>query len=140
MANQKRLFMPRMRASWYTHNAMRRNATYRPRRKSQNATAEPDAVAWNGVAISTRTTGISLTLRRGLYRAAFAQAIFISLCANSSNRQEGTRLAELTTGALRLAGRDRDVILLELRDPPRHVSRRAMPLWRDSLLRRTVPP
>src|SRR5437016_467095 len=102
MANQKRLFMPRMRASWYTHNAMRRNATYRPRRKSQNPTAEPDAVAWNGVAISPRTTGISLTLRRGLYRAAFPQAIFISLCANSSNRQEGTRLAELTTGALLL--------------------------------------
>src|SRR5213593_3330514 len=81
---------------------MRRNATYRPRRKSQNPTAEPDAVAWNGVAISPRTTGISLTLRRGLYRAAFPQAIFISLCANSSNRQEGTRLAELTTGALLL--------------------------------------
>ena len=102
MANQKRLFIPRIRASWYTHNPMSRKATYRPRRKSQNPTAEPDAVAWNGVAISPRTTGISLTLRRGLYRAAFPQAIFISLCANSSNRQEGTRLAELTTGALLL--------------------------------------
>ena len=228
MANQKRLFMPRMRASWYTHNAMRRNATYRPRRKSQNPTAEPDAVAWNGVAISPRTTGISLTLRRGLYRAAFPQAIFISLCANSSNRQEGdwsgradhghpaaghwrrpvghrspvlplplhrhpssdrrghphrrggragdevpsadvprvpgslwisavrAATAAGSTGAtrgptsrrgygsllhkLRLAGRDRNLVLPELRDPPRDVSRRAMPLWPDSLLRRAVPP
>src|SRR2546428_4578320 len=102
MANQKRLFIPRIRASWYTHNPMSRKATYRPRRKSQNPTAEPDAVAWNGVAMSPRMTGISLTLRRGLYRAAFPQAIFISLCANSSNRREGDRLAELTTGALLL--------------------------------------
>src|SRR2546422_534692 len=68
---------------------MSRKATYRPRRKSQNPTAEPDAVAWNGVAMSPRMTGISLTLRRGLYRAAFPQAIFISLCANSSKRREG---------------------------------------------------
>src|SRR5881628_1056382 len=52
--------------------------------------------------MSPRTTGISLTLRRGLYRAAFPQAIFISLCANSSNRREEARLAELTTGALLL--------------------------------------
>ena len=89
IANQKRLFIPRIRASWYTHNPMSRKATYRPRRKSQNPTAEPDAVAWNGVAMSPRMTGISLTLRRGLYRAAFPQAIFISLCANSSKRREG---------------------------------------------------
>src|SRR3989475_5757546 len=68
---------------------MSRKATYRPRRKSQNPTAEPAAVAWNGVAMSPRMTGISLTLRRGLYRAAFPQAIFISLCANSSKRREG---------------------------------------------------
>src|SRR5436309_12737915 len=102
MANQKRLFIPRIRASWYTHNPMSRKATYRPRRKSQNPTAEPDAVAWNGVAMSPRMTGISLTLRRGLYRAAFPQAIFISLCANSSNRREGDCLAGLTTGALLL--------------------------------------
>src|SRR2546426_4715972 len=204
---------------------MSRKATYRPRRKSQNPTAEPDAVAWNGVAMSPRMTGISLTLRRGLYCAAFPQAIFISLCANWSNRQEGDssgradhgrpaagywrRLAAhrnpvlpaplhrhpssdrrghphrrggragdevpsadvrgvpgslwisavraATAGSptrtdragrgspwhrgdgsflhkLRLAGRDQDVILPELRDPPRHVSRRAMPLWRGRLL------
>src|SRR2546425_354445 len=60
------------------------------------------------------------------------------------------RLAELTTGALllvasllpqlRLAGRGRDLVLPELRDPRRHLSRRAMPLWPDSLLRRRVPP
>src|SRR2546427_6664796 len=231
MANQKRLFIPRIRASWYTHNPMSRKATYRPRRKSQNPTAEPDAVAWNGVAMSPRMTGISLTLRRGLYRAAFPQAIFISLCANSSKRREGdssgradhgrpaaghwrrpvghrspvlplplhrhpspdrgghphrrgggagdevpsadvpgvpgplwisavcaaaagspTRTDREGRGAashrgdgsllhkLRLAGRDRDVILPELRDPPRHVSRRAMPLWRGPLLRPTRPP
>src|SRR2546426_5443439 len=210
---------------------MSRKATYRPRRKSQNPTAEPDAVAWNGVAMSPRMTGISLTLRRGLYRAAFPQAIFISLCANSSKRREGDssdradqgRLAAghwrrpvghrspvlplplhrhpssdagghptrrggragdnapsadvpgvpgplwisavraATAGSptrtdrkgrgsashrgdgsllhkLRLAGRDRDVILPELRDPPRHMSRRAMPLWRGRLLPRTEPP
>src|SRR2546426_2662594 len=210
---------------------MSRKATYRPRRKSQNPTAEPDAVAWNGVAMSTRMTGISLTLRRGLYCAAFPQAIFISLCANWSNRQEGdssgradhgrpaagywrrlvghrnpvlpvplhrhpssdrrghphrrggragdevpsadvrgvpgslwisavraatagspTRTDRAGRGSpwhrgdgsflhkLRLAGRDRDVILPELRDPPRHVSRRAMPLWRDSLLPRPGAP
>ena len=41
---------------------------------------------------------------------------------------------------LRLAGRDRDLVLPELRDPRRHLSRRAMPLWPDSLLRRKVPP
>src|SRR5207244_11126172 len=54
---------------------------------------------------------------------------------SASHRGDGSLLHKL-----RLAGRDRDVILPELRDPPRHVSRRAMPLWRDSLLRRTVPP
>src|SRR2546425_6164438 len=89
MANQNRLFMPRIRASRYTHSAMRRKATYRPRRKSQKPTAEPDAVAWNGITMSPKTTGISLTPRCGLCRAACPQAIFISLCANSSNRREG---------------------------------------------------
>src|SRR2546428_10884039 len=39
--------------------------------------------------MSPRTSGISLTLRRSLCRAACPQAIFISLCANSSNRREG---------------------------------------------------
>src|SRR6266705_173973 len=228
MENQKRLFMPRIRASWYTHKARRRNATYRPRRKSQNPAAEPDAVAWNWVAKSPRMTGISLTLRRGLYHSAFPQAMFISLCANSSNRREGDSsgradyrrpaagnwrglighrdpvlpvslhrhpspdrrghphrrrgrpgdevpsadvprvpgslrisavradTAARPTGAtrgpasrrgdgallhkLRLARRGRHLLLPELRDPPRNVSRRAMPLWPDSLLRRTVPP
>src|SRR5881397_4055928 len=52
--------------------------------------------------MSPRTSGISLTLRRSLCRAACPQAIFISLCANSSNRREEARLAELTTGALLL--------------------------------------
>src|SRR3989441_2065523 len=39
--------------------------------------------------MSPRTSGISLTPRCGLCRAACPQAIFISLCANSSNRREG---------------------------------------------------
>src|SRR2546430_11916411 len=39
--------------------------------------------------MSPRTSGISLTPRRSLCRAACPQAIFISLCANSSNRREG---------------------------------------------------
>src|SRR2546428_10646080 len=52
--------------------------------------------------MSARTTGISITPRRGLARAAFPQAIFISLCTNLRSRREGRRLAELTTGALLL--------------------------------------
>src|SRR2546426_2505996 len=39
--------------------------------------------------MSARTTGISITPRRGLARAAFPQAIFISLCTNLRSRREG---------------------------------------------------
>src|SRR5713226_4116546 len=44
--------------------------------------------------MSARKTGISLTLRRGLCRAACPQAIFISLCANARFRAGGKRLAD----------------------------------------------
>src|SRR3989449_827250 len=39
--------------------------------------------------MSARTTGISITPRRGLARAACPQAIFISLCTNLRARREG---------------------------------------------------
>ena len=180
--------------------------------------------------MSARTTGISITPRRGLARAACPQAIFISLCTNLRRQREGeatgradhgriaarpgrrlvhhrdpvfpvslrrhpparrrgypdhrggrasdqdasrdvsrvsarlcvssvpsassgrTRSTGCQRGSsasrgrdgsflheLRFADRDRDLVLPELRHPRRAVNRRAMHLWRDSLLRRSVP-
>ena len=53
---------------------------------------------------------------------------------SASRRRDGSVLHEL-----RFAGCKRELVLPELRHPARAVTRRAMPLWRDSLLRRSVP-
>src|SRR5207245_8184268 len=55
--------------------------------------------------------------------------------SSASRGRDGSFLHEL-----RFAEADRDLVLPELRRPRRAVNRRAMPLWRESPLRRSVPP
>src|SRR6266571_5407369 len=80
--------------------------------------------------MSARATGISITPRRGLARAACPQAIFISLCTNLRGRREGeasdrTELGRVTTRpGSRLDRRGNLLFSVSLRGhPPAHCRR-----------------
>src|SRR2546428_12650725 len=61
IASQSRPFMPRILASWYTQSAMSRNARYSPMRNNVNVVRDVAADAWNGIAMTEKSTVALLT-------------------------------------------------------------------------------